>query len=110
MAGGNGGLGCCMVDGVTAGMAGFVITAMFASAFAAVAAGLIFDSIALPIGMAGVSSCAVIGQSDEPDSILASQHASAPTCRLPMPWAGLVADRGVDVSSQVSLRVAAPTG
>jgi len=110
MAGGNGGLGCCMVDGVTAGMAGFVITAMFASAFAAVAAGLIFDSIALPIGMAGVSSCAVIGQSDEPDSILASQHASAPTRRLPMPWAGLVADRGVDVSSQVSLRVAAPTG
>ncbi len=105
----GGDLGCCMVDGVTAGVAGFVITAMFASAFAAVAAGVVFDSIALPIGMAGVSSCAVIGQRDKPDAISASQLASAPSCRLPLTLAGL-RESGVDVPSLLTVRAPASSG
>jgi len=106
---GGGNLGCCMVDGVTAGMAGFVITAMFASAFAAVGAGLVFDSVALPIGMAGVSWCLLEGQREGPDAISSSQHAFAPSCRRPITLAGLT-DRGAGVPSQVKLRAPAPTG
>lgn len=106
---GGGNLGCCMVDGVTAGMAGFVITAMFASAFAAVGAGLVFDSLALPIGMAGVSWCLLEGQREGPDAISASQQASAPACRRPITWAGL-SERGAEVPSLLPVRAPAPTG
>ncbi|MDZ7708220.1 MAG: hypothetical protein U5J97_10105 [Trueperaceae bacterium] len=105
----GGNVGCCMVDGVTGFMAGFVITSMFASAIAAVGAGLVFDSLALPIGMAGLSWCLLEGQRDGPDAISASRQASAPSCRLPITVAAL-GERSVDVPSLLTVRAPVSTG
>jgi hypothetical protein len=98
MTGDNANAGCCIADGVTGAVAGWVISSLFAAASASAAASLIFDAHALAIGAAGLSWCLLEGAAPATSIELSASAPGASRCALPT----LRADAIVEVPRVVS--------
>lgn len=102
MTGDNSNAGCCIADGVTGAVAGFVISSLFAAAAASAAASLIFDAHALAVGAAGLSWCLLEGSLPRGEIEVSADAPGAARCALPSIRAEAIVDVPIVVAGSRS--------